>query len=191
MFDRLRAGNAYAQSLAGVRVGWVRDLGTGRDTREADGVARLPWRKGDMMLTYGLEQVCSPYLNLHIAMLCSCVCLCLASSACLKLYYICMSVPCAMCSCPLSEGCRPLGLGGHQTCAALQGTAKGTLTLRASGTEPKLKYYLEVCLVQLKCTIVFSHHAGSLQNRSHPKHFDCGFGAFLKCLQQLQTNDVG
>lgn len=33
----------------------MRDLGSGVDTAEADGKARLPWRKGDMMLTLRLQ----------------------------------------------------------------------------------------------------------------------------------------
>jgi len=77
VFERLRAGSSYAQSIGGVRVTSVRDLGMGLDTSRPDQKATLPWRQGDMMITYNLE-------------------------------------------------------GG------------GTLTLRASGTEPKLKYYLEV-----------------------------------------------
>jgi len=80
VFDRLRAGGHYPTSLAGVPVAWVRDLGTGLDTREPDRRARLPWRAGDLMITLGLAT----------------------------------------------------------------GGSSGTLTLRASGTEPKLKYYLEV-----------------------------------------------
>jgi phosphomannomutase len=65
------------QSLGGVPVVGVRDLGTGLDTSARGGKTTLPWTAGDMMITYTLE-------------------------------------------------------GG------------GTLTVRASGTEPKLKYYLEV-----------------------------------------------
>lgn len=55
----------------------VRDLGTGLDTSQPGGRAVLPWRRGDSMITFGLE-------------------------------------------------------GG------------ASVTLRASGTEPKLKYYAEV-----------------------------------------------
>ena len=55
----------------------MRDLDSGLDTAQAEGRSRLPWQKGDLMLTFTLD-------NVH------------------------------------------------------------TLTLRASGTEPKLKYYLEV-----------------------------------------------
>lgn len=65
------------QSVGGVKVVGVRDLGTGLDTTQPDRKAVLPWVPGDMMLT---------------------------------LYF---------------EG-------------------NGVLTLRASATEPKLKYYLEV-----------------------------------------------
>lgn len=65
------------QALAGVEVTGVRDLDSGLDTAQAQGRSRLPWQKGDLMLTLTLD-------NVH------------------------------------------------------------SLTLRASGTEPKLKYYLEV-----------------------------------------------
>ena len=65
------------QALAGVEITAVRDLDSGLDTAQAEGRSRLPWQKGDLMLTFTLD-------NVH------------------------------------------------------------TLTLRASGTEPKLKYYLEV-----------------------------------------------
>lgn len=65
------------QSVGGVKVTGVRDLGTGLDTTQPSRQAVLPWTPGDMMLT---------------------------------LYF---------------EG-------------------DGVLTLRASATEPKLKYYLEV-----------------------------------------------
>lgn len=68
------------QALAGVEVTAVRDLDSGLDTAQAEGRSRLPWHKGDLMLTFTLD-------NVH------------------------------------------------------------TLTLRASGTEPKLKYYLEVSIV--------------------------------------------
>ena len=57
----------------------MRDLDSGLDTAQAEGRSRLPWHKGDLMLTFTLD-------NVH------------------------------------------------------------TLTLRASGTEPKLKYYLEVIM---------------------------------------------
>lgn len=67
------------QALAGVEVTAVRDLDSGLDTAQAEGRSRLPWHKGDLMLTFTLD-------NVH------------------------------------------------------------TLTLRASGTEPKLKYYLEVII---------------------------------------------
>lgn len=77
VFDRLRAGGAYPQTLGGVRVMGVRDLGTGLDTRQPDQKALLPWAPGDLMLSFFLE-------------------------------------------------------GG------------GVVTLRGSGTEAKLKYYLEV-----------------------------------------------
>jgi len=66
-----------SQALAGVEITAVRDLDSGLDTAQAEGRSRLPWQKGDLMLTFTLD-------NVH------------------------------------------------------------TLTLRASGTEPKLKYYLEV-----------------------------------------------
>lgn len=65
------------QSVGGVKVTGVRDLGTGLDTTQPDEQAVLPWTQGDMMLTLYFE-------------------------------------------------------GG------------GALTLRASATEPKLKYYLEI-----------------------------------------------
>lgn len=65
------------QALAGVEVTAVRDLDSGLDSAQAEGRSRLPWKKGDLMLTFTLD-------NVH------------------------------------------------------------TITLRASGTEPKLKYYLEV-----------------------------------------------
>ena len=65
------------QAVGGVDVTAVRDLDNGLDTSKAEGRSFLPWRKGDLCLTFTLDQV-------------------------------------------------------H------------TLTLRASGTEPKLKYYLEV-----------------------------------------------
>ncbi|KAF5841193.1 phosphoglucomutase, partial [Dunaliella salina] len=77
VFERLRAGGKYPQTIAGLRVTSVRDLGTGLDTSRPNQRTTMPWRQGDMMITYNME-------------------------------------------------------GG------------GTLTLRASGTEPKLKYYLEV-----------------------------------------------
>eukprot|EP00878_Enallax_costatus_P023401 GHUV01024890.1.p1 GENE.GHUV01024890.1~~GHUV01024890.1.p1 ORF type:complete len:335 (+),score=38.25 GHUV01024890.1:362-1366(+) len=77
VFDRLRKDGKYPQSVGGVKVVGVRDLGTGLDTTQPDQKAVLPWVPGDMMLT---------------------------------LYF---------------EG-------------------NGVLTLRASATEPKLKYYLEV-----------------------------------------------
>ena len=67
------------QALAGVEVTAVRDLDSGLDTAQAEGRSRLPWHKGDLMMTFTLD-------NVH------------------------------------------------------------TLTLRASGTEPKLKYYLEVIM---------------------------------------------
>lgn len=67
------------QALAGVEVTAVRDLDSGLDSAQAEGRSRLPWHKGDLMLTFTLD-------NVH------------------------------------------------------------TLTLRASGTEPKLKYYLEVII---------------------------------------------
>lgn len=63
----------------------VRDLDSGLDTAQAEGRSRLPWQKGDLMLTFTLD-------NVH------------------------------------------------------------TLTLRASGTEPKLKYYLEVYRVNSSTT---------------------------------------
>jgi hypothetical protein len=65
------------QSVGGVAVTGVRDMGVGLDTTRPDGAPSLPWAPGDLMLTLHLE-------------------------------------------------------GG------------GFLTLRASATEPKLKYYLEV-----------------------------------------------
>lgn len=65
------------QSVGGVKVVGVRDLGTGLDTTQPDSKAVLPWTAGDMMVTFFFE-------------------------------------------------------GG------------GALTLRASATEPKLKYYLEI-----------------------------------------------
>jgi len=71
------ACSALVQSVGGVKVTGVRDLGTGLDTTQPDGKAVLPWTQGDMMLT---------------------------------LFFA----------------------GG------------GALTLRASATEPKLKYYLEI-----------------------------------------------
>lgn len=74
----LRLTGSGMQEVGGLAVTAVRDLGTGLDTSQPDGMARLPWSPGDMMITYTLD-------------------------------------------------------GG------------GTLTCRASGTEPKLKYYLEVC----------------------------------------------
>ncbi|KAG1656330.1 hypothetical protein FOA52_006662 [Chlamydomonas sp. UWO 241] len=78
VFDRLTAGGRYPESVGGVKVVSVRDLGAGYDSAEQPGfVPTLPWRAGDMMLTLRMD-------------------------------------------------------GGV------------TLTLRASGTEPKLKYYLEV-----------------------------------------------
>lgn len=66
------------QSVGGVKVTGVRDLGTGLDTTQPDGKAVLPWTPGDLMLTLFFEN------------------------------------------------------------------GAGTLTLRASATEPKLKYYLEM-----------------------------------------------
>jgi phosphomannomutase len=78
VFDRLRA--APPSELAGLRVDWLRDLGTGEDSSQPGGRAALPWRRGDLMISYGL------------------------------------------------------------------GGGVGVLTLRASGTEPKLKWYLEVLL---------------------------------------------
>ena len=72
-----------SQALAGVEITAVRDLDSGLDTAQAEGRSRLPWQKGDLMLTFTLD-------NVH------------------------------------------------------------TLTLRASGTEPKLKYYLEVYPCQAK-----------------------------------------
>ncbi len=69
--------------MGGARVTWVRDLGVGLDTRDAQRRTHLPWRPGDMMVTFGLEAPGSPALP-------------------------------------------------------------AVLTLRASGTEPKLKFYLEV-----------------------------------------------
>uniref|UniRef100_A0A6U2BWI2 phosphoglucomutase (alpha-D-glucose-1,6-bisphosphate-dependent) n=1 Tax=Chlamydomonas euryale TaxID=1486919 RepID=A0A6U2BWI2_9CHLO len=77
VFDRLTAGGQYPQSVGGIAVHSVRDIGAGRDTGALDGTVSLPWQKGDMMLTLRLD-------------------------------------------------------------------GAATLTLRASGTEPKLKYYLEV-----------------------------------------------
>lgn len=68
---------ASLQAVGGVEVTAVRDLENGLDTSKAEGRSFLPWRKGDLCITFTLDQV-------------------------------------------------------H------------TLTLRASGTEPKLKYYLEV-----------------------------------------------
>jgi phosphoglucomutase len=65
------------QSVGGVAVTGVRDMGVGLDTTQPDRKPALPWAPGDLMLTLHLE-------------------------------------------------------GG------------GFLTLRASATEPKLKYYLEV-----------------------------------------------
>ena len=65
------------QEIAGEEVTAVRDLDSGLDTAQAEGRSRLPWQKGDLMITFTLD-------NVH------------------------------------------------------------TITLRASGTEPKLKYYLEV-----------------------------------------------
>ena len=65
------------QEIAGEEVTAVRDLDSGLDTAQAEGRSRLPWQKGDLMITFTLD-------NVH------------------------------------------------------------TLTIRASGTEPKLKYYLEV-----------------------------------------------
>lgn len=77
VFQRLRHEGNYPKALAGVEITAVRDLDSGLDTAQAEGRSRLPWQKGDLMLTFTLD-------NVH------------------------------------------------------------TLTLRASGTEPKLKYYLEV-----------------------------------------------
>ncbi len=42
---------APQQSVAGIPVDSIRDLGQGTDTARADGLATLPWRAGDMMLT--------------------------------------------------------------------------------------------------------------------------------------------
>lgn len=82
------------QALAGVEVTAVRDLDSGLDTAQAEGRSRLPWHKGDLMLTFTLD-------NVH------------------------------------------------------------TLTLRASGTEPKLKYYLEVSH-ELNMRWVHAHTAACL-----------------------------
>ena len=77
VYSPWRGAEGYPETIGGVQVTAVRDLGTGLDTRQADGKAILPWTPGDMMVTFWTE-------------------------------------------------------GG------------GSLTLRASATEPKLKYYLEV-----------------------------------------------
>lgn len=76
IFECLR-DTGYPKELAGFVVEWVRDMGKGIDTSRQDGLTDLPWKKGDLMITFGLEQ-------------------------------------------------------------------DGWITLRASGTEPKLKYYLEI-----------------------------------------------
>ena len=76
VFARIRA-EGYPETIGGLRVVGVRDLGTGLDTGKPGGRTDLHWAPGDLMVTYTLE-------------------------------------------------------GG------------GTLTIRVSGTEPKLKYYLEV-----------------------------------------------
>lgn len=76
VFDRLRQGG-YPKEVAGFAVKWVRDMGKGVDTSKPDGLTDLPWKTGDLMITFGLEQ-------------------------------------------------------------------GGWITLRASGTEPKVKYYLEI-----------------------------------------------
>lgn len=65
-----------AQTIAGLQVKAIRDLGTGLDTAQADGRAVLPWHQGDLCISFDLQ-----------------------------------------------DG--------------------AWVTLRASGTEPKLKYYLE------------------------------------------------
>ncbi|GAX75901.1 hypothetical protein CEUSTIGMA_g3344.t1 [Chlamydomonas eustigma] len=78
VFEHLRGTiGQYPKAVGGVPVLSVRDMGMGIDTQQPDGIPVLPWREGDMMLTFRLE-----------------------GGAC--------------------------------------------ITLRASGTEPKLKYYLEV-----------------------------------------------
>eukprot|EP00873_Tetraselmis_striata_P004074 jgi/Tetstr1/424338/TSEL_014903.t2 len=77
VFDGIRSGGNYPESLGGFKISSVRDLGVGLDSSQPDGKAVLPWIAGDLNITFTFE------------------------------------------------------VGAE-------------LTLRASGTEPKLKYYLEV-----------------------------------------------
>jgi phosphomannomutase len=100
VFDRLRA--TPPTEIAGMKVDWVRDLGTGLDTSRPDGRAVLPWRQGDMMITYGLA-------------------------------------------------------GGA-----------AVLTLRASGTEPKLKWYLEVILPSISQSAWDNMGSGEACDRMSP-----------------------
>ena len=98
----------------------VRDLGVGVDTTAQGGVPVLPWTRGDMMMTlYLVRQERAP--------------------PCLT--------PC------FTYCCRHTRHGGvaialaAATIERLQSVTQaggGVLTLRASATEPKLKYYLEV-----------------------------------------------
>ena len=43
------------QDVGGMKVLSIRDLGVGLDTAQPDGKATLPWRDGDMMVTFRLE----------------------------------------------------------------------------------------------------------------------------------------
>ena len=53
LFNRLR--RTLPSKINGLEVSGVRDLGTGLDSNESDGRAKLPWKSGDLMITYTLE----------------------------------------------------------------------------------------------------------------------------------------
>jgi hypothetical protein len=109
-----------------VRVTWVRDLGVGLDTSQAVGVASLPWRRGDMMVTYSLEADVAVASRL--------------SAGAAGAEQQAGGETAVIGAVGGIEGeVRPM-MGPKVTTVTLA----CELTLRASGTEPKLKYYLEV-----------------------------------------------
>ena len=136
----------------------VRDLGTGVDTGTADGKPTLPWTPGDMMITFRLAGGDQPAVSPESS--CLFTGISLDSITLLALFH-----PNRV-DCYQTRGAsEPQSARENDTTPSIRHskhtsqayhlnrdildsgtllTGGAELTLRASGTEPKLKYYLEV-----------------------------------------------